>query len=391
MPSETRARRLHYNGVLQEYSKTKLWDLAISLLQSLPSQKVRPDKASFNISIYACDEASCWPCALLLFDLLKSSYLLPSIVTYNSTIRAWARDSWRQALQFLQLVYHPDLVGCNTSLRAASWCQALNVLDEMQSAAMVPDIVSQNSVLYSLQKGAQWQTALTTLDTCHCSSLQTSSVTYGTLLKLCKDSWLLALHSLQRMGWVNLESNVVISGSMIASCETVSLWLRAMELLQYPSIIGCNSLIHSCGRSSRWVQAAHLFTALNTTGSRPSIQSTGAVTAALSQAALWQRATRFAPLQLVSSTSVISACENSGKWRHASAVLDAMRCASVTPNVITYSSAISALEKAGRWKKAMKMLRNMEQMKVIPNDVSYTGALGACEKATRHTRRMDMA
>ena len=144
------------------------------------------------------------------------------------------------------------------------WCQ-------------VPDIVSQNSVLYSLQKGAQWQTALTTLDTCHCSSLQTSSVTYGTVLKLCKESlhsmvqqclvfgcwipvrsfgcmtqvcigsqfrvcqdlWLLALHSLRRMGWVNLESNVVISGSMIASCETVSLWLRAMELLQYPSIIGC--------------------------------------------------------------------------------------------------------------------------------------------------------
>ena len=29
-----------------------------------------------------------------------------------------------------------DLVGCNTSLRAASWCQALNILDEMRSAAM---------------------------------------------------------------------------------------------------------------------------------------------------------------------------------------------------------------------------------------------------------------
>ena len=60
------------------------------------------------------------------------------------------------------------------------------------SLCQVPDIVSQNSVLYSLQKGAQWQTALTTLDTCHCSSLQTSSVTYGTVLKLCKES----LHSL---------------------------------------------------------------------------------------------------------------------------------------------------------------------------------------------------
>ena len=171
------------------------------------------------------------------------------------------------------------------------------------------------------RRGAQWQTALTTLDTCHCSSLQTSSVTYGTLLKLCKeslhslcmsvsavclfwmldpssvfwgecpltmrrcffyhahffvfwvhdrfaltgrtvespfqfcqDSWLLALHSLQRMGWVNLESNVVISGSMIASCETVSLWLRAMELLQYPSIISCLALnvANPCAKTTQW-------------------------------------------------------------------------------------------------------------------------------------------
>lgn len=186
------------------------------------------------------------------------------------------------------------------------------------SSCQVSDIVSQNSVLYSLQKGAQWQTALTTLDTCHCSSLQTSSVTYGTVLKLCKESlhslcmsvsavclfwmldpssviwgecpltmrrcvfflyhahcfvfwvhdtgfqfcqdlWLLALHSLQRMGWVNLESNVVISGSMIASCETVSLWLRAMELLQYPSIIGCLALnvANPCAKTTQWYQEFH--------------------------------------------------------------------------------------------------------------------------------------
>ena len=72
--------------------------------------------------------------------------------------------------------------------------------------------------------------------------------------QFCQDSWLLALHSLQRMGWVNLESNVVISGSMIASCETVSLWLRAMELLQYPSIIGCLALnvANPCAKTTQW-------------------------------------------------------------------------------------------------------------------------------------------
>ena len=52
----------------------------------------------------------------------------------------------------------------------------------------VPDVISQNSLMYSLQEDQKWHQALAVLDTCERSSLQTSSVTYGTVLKLCKDS-----------------------------------------------------------------------------------------------------------------------------------------------------------------------------------------------------------
>lgn len=52
----------------------------------------------------------------------------------------------------------------------------------------VPDVISQNSLMYSLQEDQKWYQALAVLDTCERSSLQTSSVTYGTVLKLCKDS-----------------------------------------------------------------------------------------------------------------------------------------------------------------------------------------------------------
>lgn len=52
----------------------------------------------------------------------------------------------------------------------------------------VPDVISQNSLMYSLQEDQKWHQALAVLDTCERSSLQTSPVTYGTVLKLCKDS-----------------------------------------------------------------------------------------------------------------------------------------------------------------------------------------------------------
>ena len=41
----TRTRRLYYNGELQGLAKANLWELALALLQSLPTKKVRPDKA----------------------------------------------------------------------------------------------------------------------------------------------------------------------------------------------------------------------------------------------------------------------------------------------------------------------------------------------------------
>ncbi len=52
----------------------------------------------------------------------------------------------------------------------------------------VPDVISQNSLIYSLQEDQKWHKALAALDTCERSSLQISPVTYGTVLKLCKDS-----------------------------------------------------------------------------------------------------------------------------------------------------------------------------------------------------------
>ena len=69
------------------------------------------------------------------------------------------------------------------------------------------------------------------------------------LMISCEDRWFLALHSLQRMGWMSVPTNLVISGSLIASCEAVALWLRAMELLQDPSVIG--------GVASRCFKFAH--------------------------------------------------------------------------------------------------------------------------------------
>ena len=47
-------------------------------------------------------------------------------------------------------------------------------------------------------------------------------------------------------------------------------------------------------------------------------------------------------------------------------------------NVITYSSLISACEKAGRWELALELFREMHNEGCRPNVVTYNSLIAAC-------------
>ena len=47
-------------------------------------------------------------------------------------------------------------------------------------------------------------------------------------------------------------------------------------------------------------------------------------------------------------------------------------------NVITYSSLISACEKAGRWELALELFREMHTEGCRPNVVTYNSLIAAC-------------
>ncbi|KAK3249083.1 hypothetical protein CYMTET_41480 [Cymbomonas tetramitiformis] len=57
-----------------------------------------------------------------------------------------------------------------------------------------------------------------------------------------------------------------------------------------------------------------------------------------------------------------------------------MKRAGVEPNVITYSSLISACEKGGQWEKALEVFAGMKKAGVEPNVITYSSLISACEK-----------
>ena len=52
-------------------------------------------------------------------------------------------------------------------------------------------------------------------------------------------------------------------------------------------------------------------------------------------------------------------------------------------NVITYSSLISACEKAGRWELALELFREMHTEGCRPNVVTYNSLIAACAQGER--------
>ena len=72
----TRTRRLYYNGELQGLAKAKRWELALSLLQSLPTKKVRPDKAGRVL-----------PCGFGGLQVLDPEICVPSFVISGFLVR----------------------------------------------------------------------------------------------------------------------------------------------------------------------------------------------------------------------------------------------------------------------------------------------------------------
>jgi pentatricopeptide repeat protein len=93
---------------------------------------------------------------------------------------------------------------------------------------------------------------------------------------------------------------------------------------------------------------------------------------------------------VITYSSIISACEKSSQWERALELLSEMRERGIEPNVITYSAAISACEKGSKWERALELLSEMRQRGLEPNAISFNAAITACEKGAQWERALEL-
>eukprot|EP01062_Namystynia_karyoxenos_P063511 TRINITY_DN56306_c0_g1_i1.p1 TRINITY_DN56306_c0_g1~~TRINITY_DN56306_c0_g1_i1.p1 ORF type:complete len:546 (+),score=107.78 TRINITY_DN56306_c0_g1_i1:220-1638(+) len=89
------------------------------------------------------------------------------------------------------------------------------------------------------------------------------------------------------------------------------------------------------------------------------------------------------PCDVVTFSTVISACAQGGRYREAFQLLREMERTGVERNAFTYNAVIAACEKAGLWQASIGLLREMERKGIKGDTVSYGSVMWACAKVGR--------
>ncbi|CAE8597308.1 unnamed protein product [Polarella glacialis] len=288
----------HCSAAISACEKGGQWQLALSLLRTMPDMRVTPNEVSYSAAISACEKGGQWQLALSLLNIMPDMQLMPNKFSYSAAISACEKGGqWQLALSLLttmpEIRVMPNEVCYNAAISSCGakgqWQLALSLLSTMPVMQLMPDRISFSASISACEKGGEWQVALRLLTTMPHLRLMPEEITYSAAISACEKEgeWQIALRLLSTMSGMRLLPDKITYSAAISACEKVGQWQLALSLL----------------------------------GTMPNA--------------------RVMPNE-VSYSAAISACEKGGRWQLALSLLNIMPKMRAMPNEISYNAAISA-------------------------------------------------
>ncbi|CAE8729515.1 unnamed protein product [Polarella glacialis] len=260
---EMRSRCLRLNAVtfsslLGSCQGADRWKQVHQILAAMRRCGVEADVVIRNAatSLLCSAGQQSWEEALGLLDEVRSSGLLPSIVTFTSVVDA--------------------LVLSETGMQ---WQKSLQLVREMRKQDLRPNVVTQSSLMTTLEKALRWQLALGALGGLRAQSLETNVITHSAVISACAGvrRWAHALQQLHLMKHAKLESDVIAHGAVVAACAGAGGWRHSVQALLEMSCAGVrpNAIIYtaafsSFGEQGAWRLSLELLRDMAATRSMPS-------------------------------------------------------------------------------------------------------------------------
>eukprot|EP00438_Fugacium_kawagutii_P027269 Skav214362 [mRNA] locus=scaffold86:566965:572600:+ [translate_table: standard] len=360
----------------------------------------------YTVGIAACGRSKLWQHACWLLDTMPKAKVGANIFTYNAVLSACQKGSqWQKALNFFEtmrrvkvkedVMSHTAIIGaCDKGSR---WQQALRLFDEMQEAKVIPNVVSYSAAISAVERGGDWQQALMLFGAMKMAAISPDVISYGAMISACKKmgQWRQAFRCLEEMEVAKVTASAICFNAAISACERGMEWQQALLLLRgmeevkvTGSVISYNATISACEKGGEWTQALWLLDAMQKNNATPDLISWNATISACEKGRVWQHAlylldamqeSKISP-DVISRSATISACEKGGQWQQALGLFEAMCAAKGSPDVISYSAAISASEKGAQWQMALNLFHRMWTLELVPDVISYSATISACEK-----------
>ncbi|CAE7040157.1 Zranb3 [Symbiodinium sp. CCMP2456] len=320
--------------------------MALDLLRELRATPgVETDVVAVNAGLSACALRGAWREAFHLARTVRCMTLLPSVVTWSSTISACEKGSnnWPAVFNIFNVmrecIIRPNTITLNAGISSCRncWSQALSLAatEGPLAAETQRDLLSYSAAISGCERGSQWSQALMLLQAVSKRSLRRDVPFFSSAVSACEKGmqWLTTLQLLDILEAQQLVPDVVVIGA----CQSQYLWTSALQLLQelpgrslVPSLVFCNAALSAC--APRWCWALQVLSALGACAHQPDQHT---------------------------FVAAIDACERGGHWQLALDLLQRMVSSRLELNAYPFNGVSSALCASGRWELALELISLM--------------------------------
>ncbi|CAE7784367.1 unnamed protein product [Symbiodinium sp. CCMP2592] len=403
LQSQRLANVITFSAALSSLDAASLWAHAMVLLASMEGFGVRRNSITYNAAISACanSESESWAAALGLLDALELGNTRTSIIPYNSATSACANGNWDLALTLVAGLgfrnLQADVVSRNAliSVLEGRWQEALRPFSELSQASLQPTTVTFNSLLKVSATSAEWQRALLLLPEMELRELLADAVSFTTALSASARGlqWKTSLTLLREIKKQTAAPSVFAYNAALSACEGHGLWELALQLIAelskdlQPDILTYSTGISACARSGAWQWALLLYSVLGRRDAQRSAVTCNSLIRACAKGGAWRRAlallaearTQHTEVELIAYNACISACEKAAKWEQSLAVLRILdESPGLQADVISFNAAISACEKCEHWEEALWLLGELRVKSIEPSVITYNAVINAC-------------
>ncbi|CAM9632256.1 unnamed protein product [Chrysoparadoxa australica] len=233
---------------MQELVKQGKWQGSLNLLQEMELTGLRPNTASYETAMVACEKGKQWEQALSLMEKLKARGL-EGDATYQRVVAEVGREggsNWQDVLGAMDRRskaggVKPSPKSYQVAVRACSemgqWGMALELLEEMKAAGQTPGRACYGHVVHVLGGVGEWSKVDQLMQEMAGGGEDTApdAAVYTAALAACGEmggQWEQALKLLERMRGDGLMPGWSAYRAAIVACAEAARWDEVVGLLK---------------------------------------------------------------------------------------------------------------------------------------------------------------